>query len=106
MKYRNQGLVVVGINPGGYAGVHPFATDGTREDIGGIQGYIQNLKVTYPVGLEMPSTPNYVQFSHVFKGINPFPIDIVVGKDGKIAYIAREYDPVSMAAVIEAELAK
>jgi hypothetical protein len=62
--------------------------------------------VTYPIGLETPSHPNYVQYSHAFKGINPFPVDIIVSKDGKIAYIAREYDPVSMAKVIEAELAK
>ncbi len=106
MKYKEQGLIVVGINPGGYRGVHPLTPYGTRDSIGSIQLYTQNLKVTYPVGLEMPSTPNYVHFSHVFKGVTPFPVEVVVGKDGRIVYITREYDPVSLAAVIEAELAK
>jgi len=98
--------MVVGINPGGYSGVHPFTKDGTRDSIGSIQKYTQNLRVTYPVGIEMPSTPNYIQYSHAFKGVTPFPVDIVIGKDGRIVYIAREYDPVSLAAVVEAELAK
>lgn len=100
-KYRDQGLVVVGIDPGGRGGI----TGGeSTDDMAGVQKFSQNLKVTYPIGLE--TSANYVPFTQAFKGLNPFPVDIVVGKDGKIAYIAREYDPDGLAAAIEAELTK
>jgi hypothetical protein len=38
--------------------------------------------------------------------LNPFPFDVVIGKDGEIAYVGREYDPSVLTAIIEAELAK
>jgi hypothetical protein len=60
--------------------------------------------VSYPVGLEV--TKNYVSLTQAFQGLNPFPVDVVVGKDRKIAYIAREYDLAGLTAAIEAELAK
>ena len=90
---------MVGIDPGGRGGI----TGGqSTDDIAGVQKYTQNLKVTYPIGLE--TTGNYVPFTRSFKGLNPFPVDIVVGKDGKIAYVGREYDPARLTAVIEAAL--
>jgi hypothetical protein len=88
--------VVVGINPGGRGGVRGEAS---TDDIGGVQRYTEHLGVTYPIGLE--ETANYLKYAQNFRGANPFPIDIIVDRDGTIAYIAREYDPVAMAAVIE-----
>ena len=49
---------------------------------------------------------NYRAFAENFRGANPFPIDIIVDRDGTIAYIAREYDPDAMSAVIEKLLAR
>ena len=100
-KYEDSGLTVIGIDPGGRGGTSGGAS---TDDIAGVQRYCQNLKVTYPIGLEM--TANYVPFTQAFKGLNPFPVDVVVGKDGKIAYIGREYDPDRLTAVIEEELSK
>jgi hypothetical protein len=100
-KYRDKDLVVVAIDPGGRGGITGGAS---TDDIGGVEKFGQKLKVTYPIGLE--TTSNYVPFTRAFKGLNPFPVDIVVGRDGKIAYIAREYDPAGMTAAIEAELAR
>jgi hypothetical protein len=100
-KYKDKGLVVVGVNPGGRGGTRGGAS---TDDVAGVQRYTQNLQVTYPIGLEM--TKNYVPFAAAFKGLNPFPVDVVVGKDGRIAYVSREYDLAGIRAAIERELAK
>lgn len=100
-KYRDKGLVVIGINPGGRGGTRGGAS---TDDVAGVQRYTSNLQVTYPIGIEV--TKNYVALTQAFQGLNPFPVDVVVGKDGRIAYIAREYDMAGLTAAIEAELAK
>ena len=92
-KYRDRGLVVVSLN----------AHD-TREQIGQVDQYIEHLRVTFPVGLEQSST--YKRLTQNFVGTNPFPVDVIVGKDGRIEYIAREYDPDAMTEIIERLLAK
>ena len=69
----------------------------------GVQRYIQNLQVTYPIGLEI--TRNYVPFAAAFKGLNPFPIDVVVGKDAGLRRLAR-CDLTGIRTAIERELAK
>jgi hypothetical protein len=95
-KYRDRGLVVVGVNPGGRGGLRGGpATD----DMAGVQRFVENLSVTYRIGLE--ETRNYPAFAENFRGANPFPVDVVVDRDGTIAYVAREYDPVALEAVIE-----
>ena len=95
-KYKDQGLLVVGVNPGGRGGMRGGPS---TDDIAGVQRFTENLGVTYPVGVE--TTANYQAYNRNFRGANPFPVDIIVDRDGKIAYIAREYDPVAMTAVIE-----
>jgi hypothetical protein len=100
-KYRDQGLVVVAVDPGGRGGVKGEAS---TDDMAGLQQFCENLGVSFPVGLEM--TTNYTSFTQNYKGANPFPVDIVVDKRGNIAYVAREYDPEGMAAVIEGLLAE
>jgi hypothetical protein len=64
-----------------------------------VQRFTENLGVTYPIGVE--STANYPAYVRNYRGANPFPVDVIVDRDGTIAYIAREYDPVAMTAVIE-----
>ena len=88
--------MVVGVNPGGRGGVRG---EPSTDDMGGVQRFIEHLGVTYPVGLE--ETANYVKFAANYRGNNPFPTDVIVDREGKIAYIAREYDPGAMTAVIE-----
>ena len=72
----------------------------------GVQAFTKHSGATYPIGLESPDTPTYKGFTANFKGLNPYPVDVVVGRDGKVAYVGREYDPATLQAVIEAELAK
>lgn len=100
-KYRDQGLVVVGVNPGGRGGLRGGPS---TDDLAGVGEFIGKMGVTYPVGLE--ETSNYGAFAENYRGANPFPVDIIVDRDGIIRYIAREYDPVAMTDVIERLLAE
>ncbi len=92
-KYKDRGLVVVALN----------AHD-TLEQVGEVDQYVEHLRLSYRLGLEQ--TKIYQSLTQHFAGLNPFPLDIIVGKDGKIAYIAREYDPDAMTEIIERLLAQ
>ena len=91
----------MGINPGGRGGIRGAAS---TDDIAGVQRFTDNLGVTFPAGVE--DTGSYRRFAENFRGSNPFPIDVIVDRDGTIAYIAREYDPEAMDAVLERLLAR
>jgi hypothetical protein len=91
----------VGVNPGGRGGLRG---EESTDDLGGVQRFTEKLGVTYPVGLE--DTANYPSFAENFRGPNPFPVDVIVDRDGTIVYVAREYDPAAMTAVIEKLLAR
>jgi peroxiredoxin len=92
-KYKDRGLLMVSLN----------AHDAT-ERMGEVDQYAGNLRVTFPLGLEQTRT--YAALTQNFAGLNPFPVDVIVGKDGKIAYIAREYDPDALVEIIETLLAQ
>ena len=100
-KYRDAGLVVVGLNPGGRGGLRGGES---TDDLGGVQAFTSKMGVTFPIGLE--ETSNYPAFAENFRGANPFPVDIIVDREGIIRYIAREYDPNAMSHVIETLLAE
>jgi hypothetical protein len=91
--YKDQGLVVVALN----------AHDGP-ELIGQVQQFIDNLSVTFDVGLETSNT--YDSLVQNFAGLNPFPVDVLIGKDGKIRYVTREYDPYAIDEMIQQLLAE
>lgn len=76
----------------------------TTEQIGQVQQFIDNLGVTYDVGIETSGT--YTSLVQNFAGLNPFPVDVLIGKDGRIRYITREYDPYAMTEIIEQLLAE
>ena len=86
--------------------VEVIAINANGDAMDGVQRFVSNLHVTYPVGLEDPSTKTYSALTRIYKGSNPFPVDVVIGKDGVITYIAREYDPDGITAAVEAALAK
>jgi hypothetical protein len=90
----------------GDKGVQVVAIDANGDAMDGVQAFVKNLRTSYPIGLEDTTTQTYEALTKNFKGANPFPVDVVVGKDGKIAYIAREYDPEGILAAVEAELEK
>jgi len=86
-------------------GVQVVAIDANGDAMDGVQRFVEDLGTTYPIGLEDESTKTYEAFVKNYKGANPFPVDVVVGRDGKIAYISREYDPEGLTAAVEAALA-
>jgi hypothetical protein len=92
-RYGRRGLTVVALN----------AHD-ALEQIDEVRRFVDKLGISYPAGLEQTET--YRAITENFAGTNPFPVDVVVDRDGRIAYIAREYDPDAMARVIERLLAR
>ncbi|WP_437799273.1 redoxin domain-containing protein [Sorangium sp. So ce693] len=93
-KYKDRGLQVVALNPR-----EPV------DQIGQVQAYCDNIKVSFPVGLEETAS-TYGAVTSNFPGPNPFPVDVIVGKDGIVRYVTHEYDPDAMTAVIEQALAE
>lgn len=89
------------MNPGGRGGLRGGPS---TDDLAGVGEFTAKMGVTYPVGLE--ETSNYPAFAENYRGANPFPVDIIVDRNGMIRYIAREYDPVAMSEVIEQLLAE
>ena len=76
------------------------------EQIGQVQDFCDNLGITYDVGLEDETTTTYDQLAENFEGLNPFPLTVLVGKDGIIRYVAREYDGDALTTQIEEALAE
>lgn len=61
--------------------------------------YIDYLGTTYPAGLEI-DTFTYSEIEGIYDGSNPFPVQIVIDKNGVMQYIAREYDFSALEAAI------
>lgn len=75
------------------------------DEIAMVQAYAENLQVTYDVGIESPATTYQAAVAN-FPGPNPFPLAIIVGRDGIIRYIGKEVDIDAMTSVIEQALAE
>jgi hypothetical protein len=92
--YGAQGLSVVALN----------SDDRDALDVGGMEEWLQYLEVSYPVGYETSAT--YEALAAIYQGSNPYPLDIIVGRDQTIRYIGREYDVPTMEAIIQEALAE
>jgi hypothetical protein len=92
--YRDQGLSVVALN----------AHDELAA-IGEVEDFCSNLGLTYPVGLE-EETDTYGAITANFEGLNPFPVTVLVDREGTIRYIAREYDADTITELVEEVLAE
>lgn len=64
-----------------------------------VEQFCNTLDITYPAGVE--DTATYELFRENFDGTNPFPVDVIIDKQGIIRYVSREYDPQAMTAVIQ-----
>lgn len=95
MEYADDGLEVIGMD----------AND-TLSQIGQVEDFCSNLGVTYNIGLEDDLTTTYAKFAANFEGLNPFPVTVLVGKDRKVRYVAREYDGDALTTAIEEALAE
>jgi hypothetical protein len=85
-NYGPQGLVTVALDPD--------TTD--MLDPAGVAAFVANQGVEYPVAFEDLSTLTYASIEGIYDGSNPYPVDILVDKQGIMRYIAREYDPAAL----------
>lgn len=92
--YGSEGLVMIGVDP----------DDDDYTQLPEVQSFCEDVGITYPVGVEDSMT--YELFRENFDGTNPYPLDVIVDKQGIIRYVAREYDPVAMDAMIQKLLAE
>ena len=93
-SYKNRGLQVIALNP-----------REKTDQIGLVQQYCENLHVTYAIGVEDPAS-TYAAVTANFEGPNPFPVDVIIDKNGMVRYVTHEYDPDAMTEVIEQLLAE
>lgn len=82
-----------------------IAIDPNGDPMGGLQQYLTHIPQTYPIGLEDPSTKTYGALTAVYKGLNPYPVDIVLDRNGTVVYVGREYDPQTIKQTIDKLLA-
>ena len=94
--YGPQGLNIVALDPD--------ADD--RENLDGIRAFVANQGVEFPVVSEDVLTPTYTTIEGIFDGANPYPVDILIDKNGLIRYVSREYDPPALHALIPELLAE
>lgn len=95
-SYKDAGLMVVGVDP-------------DKEDkalLSEVGAFCQNLGLTFPVGTEDDSTKTYNALKEVYDGANPYPVDVLVDKQGIIRYVAREYDPAHIESLVQELLAE
>ncbi|HEU5056201.1 MAG TPA: hypothetical protein VFU21_06740 [Kofleriaceae bacterium] len=94
--------MAVALNPGGLGGIQG---NESTDDMAGVQAYVENLDVSLlPIGME--ETAHYSEWATNFPGANPFPIDIIVDKQGIVRYVAREYDAPTMHTIVQELLAE
>lgn len=93
---------MVAIDPGGI-GIF-FDPPEQTDTMEGVTAYVEELGVTYPSGLE--TTSSYFQFVENYAGANPFPLQVLVDRTGTIRYVATQYDPITLEAMIAQLLAE
>ena len=90
-QYADQGVAVVGLNPGGLTGNdEAYAGD-----------YADNLGLTFPILMDVVGS--YQDYKST-PSIAPFPLDVVVDSDGTILLIKRDFDVGIISATIDQAL--
>jgi peroxiredoxin len=87
--YRERGVVVIGVASGGLQG-------GDTPEI--LADFIKQTGVTFPVGWD--DNDSYLQL-RPGGGVSPFPVDVIIDKQGRIQYREPRYDAEAMRAVVE-----
>ena len=96
-EYADDGLVAIAIDPDSDDYLAPES----------VAAFVANQGVYYPVAVqETAETSTYALIEGIYDGANPYPVDILVDKQGIIRYVAREYDPVAMEAKVQELLAE
>ncbi len=91
LPFKDQGVEVIGIDPGGLYG-------GDTQQI--LTKFKAQSGITFPIGWDAAGS----YFSLSQSGLSPFPQDIIVAPDGTLAYLSAEFDPGTLVAIVEALL--
>jgi hypothetical protein len=70
-----------------------------QDDTATVQAFVDQTQITFPAGIELSSS--YAQLRSGVSSISPYPLDVIVDQNGNIAYLAGDYDPDAMRAVID-----
>ena len=79
---------------------------GSQDDFATLEGFAKQMGLTFPVlwddgaAVKADYDPGKTPTNSVY------PQDWIVGVDGRIAYVSTAYEPETMYAIIDAELAK
>jgi hypothetical protein len=95
--YGPQGLQAIAIDPDSDDYLDP----------GAVAAFVANQGVNFQVAVqETAITPTYSTIEGIYDGANPYPVDILIDKQGIIRYVSREYDPVAIDDMIQTLLAE
>lgn len=75
---------------------------GGGDSPGRLRTFVKQTGISFPVLLANGFYPSYQRG----QSTAPYPIDVIIGKKGKIAYVAGRYDAAAMLEVVKRELAK
>ena len=96
-RYRDQGVVVVGLNPSG------LRTSADSENL--LTQFKEQAGVTFPLGWPTDDSFNTFRLASG-PSISPFPLDVIIDRQGKVRYVNSEYEAAEQKAVIEQLLAE
>ena len=98
--YKDDGLIVVGINPGGLTSI--------GQTTAVMNQFIEQTGVTFPIGLDrgFDGNSSSAQAFRQGESISPFPIDVIIDRQGVVQYTRREFDSLAMQAVVKRLLAE
>jgi len=68
-----------------------------------VRDFIEQTGVTFPVGWD--DNGSYRRFRPP-SGISPFPLDVVIDREGRIVYLSGEFDSEAMQRAVEQVLAE
>lgn len=86
-------VVVIGLDPGGLTGM----------DAQYVVNYANNLGLTFPIVID--NNGSYGQYSGT-DSIAPFPLDVVVNRQGEITFVKRDFDIEDLKLSVQAALSQ
>ncbi len=92
-QYPEEEVVVLGLSGRGLFGNETTATLGA---------FVEQTGVSFPI---LRGDDTYFDYADPEGAISPFPLDVIVDRDGNIAYLRREFDADAMLLTIDRLLA-
>jgi uncharacterized YccA/Bax inhibitor family protein len=89
--YQAQGLLVYAVNT--------QSATGTGETDATIQGFVAQTGITFPVLLD-GSVNSYDEWAKSAQ-VSPYPLDVLLGKDGKVTFVTHEFELTKLQEEIE-----